>query len=90
MRTFRAVCSLIGSLACCCPLVGISLLQCKLLLRGLIILPSSLYQFPALTLGEGAAQVDDVRVLEKVTADPQDRQHGSGCLCLRREGGAIV
>ena len=89
-RTFGAVCSLLGSLAFCFPLLGISLLQCKLLLGLLVLLSSTFYQFPALTLGEDVVQVGDVLAPEKPMADLQDRQNGSGCLCLRREGGVIV
>ena len=89
-RTFGAVWSLLGSLACCFPLLGISLLQCKLLLGLLVLLSSTLYQFPALTLGEDVAHVGDVLAPEKLMADLQSIPNCSGCLCLRREGGVVV
>ena len=80
----------LASFACCFPLLGISLLQCKLLLGLRVLLSSTLYQFPALTLGEDVAHVGDVLAPEKLMADLQDRQNGLACLCLRREGGVIV
>ena len=89
-RTFGAVCSLLGSLAFCFPLLGISLLQCTLLLRVLVLLSNTVYQFPALTLVEEVTEVGNVLALEEVMADLQDRQNGSGGLFPRREGGVIV
>ena len=78
------------SLAFRFPLLGISLLQCKLVLGPLVLLSSPFYQFPALFFRENVAKVVDVLAPQKRMAKPQGRENASGCPFLRREGVLIV